>query len=283
MRDQPSRPKIFHCGDPGLEQVLLDTDAMQVLGFLQRTEGPQDIGTISEHVDLEPRTISEILGRLIGIGLASFHPGSSRSPGGYETLSELPEVVSNLRSPAGYDLMRRYREMKKAFLDGIVADRSVPREENPTNFRWLEEQLVIPESELPAFLAMMDDIMRRITDFNHSLGNPTGDGNHGFVVRFRTIEVDRDSPRLGQVHSVLEEEHPKSIERRRRMPRLPLTERQAEVATMVCDGLTNVEIAARLNLSHNTIKSTIRRIYQILGVSRRTELAEAIRAHRHPG
>lgn len=282
MRDQPSRPKTFRSDDPGLEKILLDTDAMQVLGLLQRTEGPQDIGTISEHLDLEPSRISEILGRLIEIGIAVFRPGTSRSPRGYETLTEFPEVVSNLRSPEGYDLMRRYREMKKNFLDTIVANQAVPRSESPTNFRWLEEQLVIPEAEIPAFLEMMDDIMRRITEFNHSLGNPTGDGNHGFVVRFRTIEVDARSPRLGQVHSVLEEEHPESIERRRRMPKLPLTERQNEIATMVCNGLTNVEIAERLDLSHNTVKSTIRRIYQILGVSRRTELAEAVRAHRGP-
>ena len=283
MKDQPSRPKSFRSDDPGLEKILLDTNAMQVLGFLQRTEGPQDIGTISKNVDLEPKEISEILGRLIEAGIASFQPGTSRSPAGYETLERFPEVISNLRSLEGYALMKRYREMKKAFLDGIVANQAVPRTESPTNFRWLEEQLVVPAAEVPAFFEMMDDIMRRITDFNHGLGNPTGDGNHGFVVRFRTIEVDPKSARLGQIHSVLEEEHPRSIERRRPMPRLPLTERQHEIATMVCSGLTNVEIAKRLNLSHNTIKSTIRRIYQILGVSRRPELAEAMRAHRTPG
>ncbi|WP_172982726.1 helix-turn-helix transcriptional regulator [Roseovarius bejariae] len=52
-----------------------------------------------------------------------------------------------------------------------------------------------------------------------------------------------------------------------------LTPRESEVLTLVADGCQNKEIAARLELSENTVKLHLRNIISKLGVHNRTEAA----------
>jgi len=51
-----------------------------------------------------------------------------------------------------------------------------------------------------------------------------------------------------------------------------LTRRQEQVVTLVCQGLTNREIADQLRLSEHTVKNYLFRIFDRLGVSSRVEL-----------
>jgi DNA-binding NarL/FixJ family response regulator len=52
-----------------------------------------------------------------------------------------------------------------------------------------------------------------------------------------------------------------------------LTVREREVWALLAEGLTNVQIAARLSLSENTVKFHVQHLYQKLGVKNRTEAA----------
>lgn len=52
-----------------------------------------------------------------------------------------------------------------------------------------------------------------------------------------------------------------------------LSEREAEVLSLVAQGLTNTQIAQRLSVSDNTVKFHLQNIYQKLNVSNRTEAA----------
>ena len=61
------------------------------------------------------------------------------------------------------------------------------------------------------------------------------------------------------------------IERER--PKPNLTEREKEVLRLVCDGLTNAEIAACLHVSRETVKSELKRIFRKIGVGNRTQAA----------
>ncbi len=56
-------------------------------------------------------------------------------------------------------------------------------------------------------------------------------------------------------------------------PRPNLTLREKEVLRLVCDGLTNAEIASKLTVSRETIKSELKRIFRKIGVSNRTQAA----------
>ncbi len=52
-----------------------------------------------------------------------------------------------------------------------------------------------------------------------------------------------------------------------------LTERQLEITALAAGGLTNREIAARLYISHNTVKVHLRNVFTKTGVASRTELS----------
>jgi LuxR family maltose regulon positive regulatory protein len=58
----------------------------------------------------------------------------------------------------------------------------------------------------------------------------------------------------------------------------PLSEREIEVLQLITEGLTNQEIASKLYLSLNTIKSHSRNIYAKLGVHTRTQAVARGRA-----
>ena len=51
---------------------------------------------------------------------------------------------------------------------------------------------------------------------------------------------------------------------------------EAQVATLVSDGITNREIADRLFLSPHTVNSHLRHIYSKLAINSRTELARIV-------
>jgi two-component system nitrate/nitrite response regulator NarL len=55
-----------------------------------------------------------------------------------------------------------------------------------------------------------------------------------------------------------------------------LTDRQQEVATLVCGGLSNKMIARKLGLSEGTIKVHLHAIYERLDVLSRIELVIAL-------
>lgn len=52
---------------------------------------------------------------------------------------------------------------------------------------------------------------------------------------------------------------------------LGLSEREMQVLSLIADGLANKEIAARLNVSPNTVKTHVARVLEKLGARRRTE------------
>jgi DNA-binding NarL/FixJ family response regulator len=58
---------------------------------------------------------------------------------------------------------------------------------------------------------------------------------------------------------------------------LGVTDREYEVLTLIARGATNKEIARQLDVSPNTIKTHVARLYQKLEVARRTEAVQKAR------
>jgi DNA-binding NarL/FixJ family response regulator len=59
-------------------------------------------------------------------------------------------------------------------------------------------------------------------------------------------------------------------------PFFELSHREQQVITLVCDGLSNGEIAEKLGVAEGTIKSHLYAIYEKLGVRSRIELMIAL-------
>jgi DNA-binding CsgD family transcriptional regulator len=55
-----------------------------------------------------------------------------------------------------------------------------------------------------------------------------------------------------------------------------LTGRELEIARLVVDRKTNLQIAAELFLSHKTVETHLRNIFRKIGVGSRVELARAV-------
>ena len=58
---------------------------------------------------------------------------------------------------------------------------------------------------------------------------------------------------------------------RKALESLQITEREYEVLELLAEGASNQEIADRLHISANTVKTHLARLYDKLGVSRRTQ------------
>jgi RNA polymerase sigma factor (sigma-70 family) len=59
-------------------------------------------------------------------------------------------------------------------------------------------------------------------------------------------------------------------------PFAELSPREGQVVTLVCEGLSNKEIAKRLGLTEGTVKGHLNSIYEQLGVRSRIELMIAL-------
>jgi DNA-binding NarL/FixJ family response regulator len=66
---------------------------------------------------------------------------------------------------------------------------------------------------------------------------------------------------------------------KRLAPRPDLTIRQQQLMALVAKGLTNKEIASRLNLSEFTVRNHIHRILKQVDAESRSEAVQTIRAH----
>jgi DNA-binding NarL/FixJ family response regulator len=56
-------------------------------------------------------------------------------------------------------------------------------------------------------------------------------------------------------------------------PNVRLAQREKEIISHICQGFKNKEIAQKLNISEQTVKSHCNRIYKKLGVNDRLQLA----------
>ena len=59
---------------------------------------------------------------------------------------------------------------------------------------------------------------------------------------------------------------------------IELTQTERQVAELVCNGLSNREVAARMFISMRTVESCLSRVYRKVGVQSRTQLARTYRA-----
>ena len=267
----------WNASDPRIEEILLNKTAMRVIDAMQSSNDPVSLSRMAEHAEAGSSEVSMILGKLIAADLARFHPSTRKSTGGYELTTQFPEIVSRIGDLGHHHLTSRHRELRTEFIDQILEKHPILDRRQVDSFRWMEEQVIVGPEDMAEFRGILDQVNRLLMTFRlRNLRDPESKENRSFAVRFRVIETSRTSARLGAIHSVLAEEDPTLVKERLPSPPLPLTPRQEEIAELVADGLTNQEIASQLGVTGNTVKSTLRRVYEALEISRRTELAELI-------
>ncbi len=94
------------------------------------------------------------------------------------------------------------------------------------------------------------------------------------------LKTDPPSQTIAAIHQVAHGQmvFPSAVRqwltaRQRPGPESELSERERQVLGQVAEGLTNSQIAERLNVSESTVKFHLQHIYEKLGVTNRTEAA----------
>jgi len=87
--------------------------------------------------------------------------------------------------------------------------------------------------------------------------DPGPGGGEGLALNGARRHIPADAPREASGAADASESHG------------PLSAREAEVMSLIADGQTNGQIAARLFLAEKTVKNHVRRIYSKLGVGSR--------------
>jgi len=109
-------------------------------------------------------------------------------------------------------------------------------------------------------------------------------GAHGIIFRDEALRILIKCIRVvhnGQIwldnanleHLVLTLQKLVPLARRDRTALERLTEREKEIADGIAEGLSNRDVASRLNLSEHTVRNYLQHVFDKLGVSSRTELA----------
>jgi len=83
--------------------------------------------------------------------------------------------------------------------------------------------------------------------------------------RTRKVEVVREVPVPGPVNFVLDQT---------KLDSLGITTRELEILGLIAEGLSNKEIADRVHVSENTVKTHSSRVFEKLGAQRRTQAVQ---------
>lgn len=119
--------------------------------------------------------------------------------------------------------------------------------------------LVITQEQFRAQLSSSSDVLLAIMK---TLSDRARDN----LKIFKTEDSGRDRTHKVDSQGKLEE-HVKYL-----MQEAGLTSREADVARLICDGLSDKEIARKLELSHHTVKDYLKKIYSKFRVHARSQL-----------
>jgi DNA-binding CsgD family transcriptional regulator len=102
---------------------------------------------------------------------------------------------------------------------------------------------------------------------------------HGERLRIEVTAVGKGKTQLHLWREPLPETTPVGPEPAQASPADGLTQREREVALLVADGLRSREVAERLGIASQTVKSHLKTIFDKLGVRNRVELARRLVQH----
>lgn len=134
---------------------------------------------------------------------------------------------------------------------------------------WLQDPRSIVTTAFPFYIRLLEQLgFQKVPDLIHH--------HYGAEFPAPTFVLDLRDERLAQFLDHIISKAGVSVEPHLAGWAYDLTEREVDVTRLVLEGLSNVEIAQRLNLAEITIKKHLTSIYEKIGVKNRVELMAKI-------
>lgn len=264
------RQKVWSLDDPAVREILLDPLAMRLLDAIRRAHDPITHAALFNAELGPPAEVTLILQRLESIGMIRFHRTEGKS--GFTAVDRILAVFcGESAEEKGYHA--RYREMVGHFNDTLPM---VPVEHEEDNL-YNDRVHLLTEAQRDRIEEAIHRVLRELcrVEENPTAGGPDEPRRTAMRLSIRKTEIAVDGPLLAPVFLFREGMVDSSrkildsvVDR--------LTPRQIEVATLLVEGATKASIAETLDVSENTIKSTVRAIYKKLGVTSKAEFIRSM-------
>ena len=264
------RNKVWSLDEPAVREILFDPMALRLLDAIRRAPDPIPHAALFDAGIAPPTEVTTRLQRLESIGMIRFDRAAGVS--GFTAVDRIIAVYcgDSPESKAHYD---RYRKMVTAFNQSLPV---IPVDHEEDNL-YTDRVHLFTDEERDRVEEAIHRVLREICRVEDK---PTAEGpdeprRTPMRLSIRKSEVAVDGPLLAPVFLFRESMVDSSKKILNSMVDR-LTPRQFEVATLLVEGATRAAIASELDVSENTIKSTIRAIYKKLGVASKAEFIRSM-------
>jgi len=267
---QLDRRKVWSLDDPAVREILFDPMAMRLLDAIRRSSDPIPHAALFDAEVGPPTEVTTRLQRLESIGMIRFDRAKGVS--GFTAVDRILAVFCG-ESAEEKAYHARYREMVGEFNDMLPVVPVEHEEENLYNDR----VHLLTEEQRDRIEEAIHRVLRELcrVEENPTAGGPDEPRRTAMRLSIRKTEIAVDGPLLAPVFLFREGMVDSSrkildsvVDR--------LTPRQIEVAALLVEGATKASIAETLDVSENTIKSTVRAIYKKLGVTSKAEFIRSM-------
>ena len=273
---QLSGERVFCPKQPGVSEVLLDMQALQVLEFVRCAESAVGPNHVAEAGLVSHSSAAALLNRLEQAGFLRHSRGERGNSSGF-VCSTSSFTVAHLASREVLSIVAAHHAAVASHNSAhtkLAGDSATHSAQEP----FLDRVVSLSENEL---IELRDAIFRVLQTCATIEENVEGKRSSDVVrrqfrVRVSLDEVEDFNAPLVPVHIVNLAGAGLSPRWVSRMGKL-LTPRQQQIVLLVSEGAKRAAIAERLGISENTVKCTLRDIYQRLQVTSRAQLLVKLR------
>lgn len=272
---------------PGLVEVVSDPSNLWVFEALMRLGRPAEVAELTQRLEKSRTLVQSCLDRLASVGLAEVIParGRRRVVRWEATRGDL-NVVYREGDPHDEGLCSRIMRALDLARDTEVETHLKPLEARvPGQDAWLAAkfQSRLSHEEVNELYARIMAVVRWFDSrTRHGQAGPTKHvdpepADCNYDVRIRLAPLSPGVHPIATVKLLSSRNIPYWRESLTAEALESLSDRERAIATGIVEGRTNAEIAEAHGLSTNTVKTYVKRLYEKLGVSRRSQVDAALR------
>jgi DNA-binding CsgD family transcriptional regulator len=265
--------------DDGVAELLADFETLILWETLRRTTGRAGIAALAAGSGLGTRAAQACIDRLVALGLVAAKPSGRARAIGYQAAPG-PLVVTF--DPADRRTAFRLAAARLALIGHLRRLGTAP----PARARrrgagWHRESVAVLPLEghameiVKACLDRVDACLEAATKAADAAPAQVPDRRPRYRVHLSVDPVEH--PKLALPVVLLMERNEAAARAERPAPTATLSRRERQVALALAAGRTKREVSEQLGVAFATVNTLAVRVYRKLGITRRAQLANALR------